>query len=764
MFKIKKTGECIRTVSNFSKQSSFDKIDKASFDLNKFTKNLSLTSPKVVELIKTINLLDEADLKNNNTLYKHVIYTDIKKSSAGSKMLAAALLSDDFKNVYDNKLKISKTLEDNEYNNFALLCSVQIYNKPFPITLKKNILSIYNKRPENINGKLIRIIILDQGFKEGIDLFDVKYVHLFENLITESDEKQAIGRSTRYCGQKGLDFDMKLGWPLHIFKYNLIFNEKLENNYKTKNAFDFFMLNSGIDMNKLSFANELELISRYGAVDYDLNINIHNYDPSEYNSELYIPDEKTISNIVGPSYDMVSTSSKSFKKSNNVYIKYREIGKTNFSLIKQVKNPLDIIETVYVGSGIKGKKKKNLNLYLNKPPQNKKTFIKNREYINERFIKYKWDNIKFENNCIENENKEKESRLITFTPTQDFVSKYFQNSSYYKGLLLWHSVGTGKTCSAISIASLGFEPHDYTILWVTRHTLKTDIWKNIYGSVCSHILRRRIINGENIPTEMKKNPLKYLSKSWIIPISYKQFSNMLNGKNEFYNVMKKRNGSTDILRKTLIIIDEVHKLYSTDLPPMERPNMTIIKNKIKESYKISGENSVRLLLMTATPYTNNPMDLIKLINLMKEDEDIPEDYEDFSKIYLDANGKFTNSGAELYLNNITGYISYLNRERDTRQFAYPVYYNVSVNASTIDIEELEECKKNIELIETNIKVLEENLINKTKEEIKNIKKDIKILKLELKPFAAKLKKLSSKTNLKEDLSQENAFNKCISKK
>lgn len=263
---------------------------------------------------------------------------------------------------------------------------------------------------------------------------------------------------------------------------------------------------------------------------------------------------------------------------------------------------------------------------------------------------------------------------------------------------------------------------------------------------------------------MKKNPLKYLSKSWIIPISYKQFSNMLNGKNEFYNVMKKRNGSTDILRKTLIIIDEVHKLYSTDLPPMERPNMTIIKNKIKESYKISGENSVRLLLMTATPYTNNPMDLIKLINLMKEDEDIPEDYEDFSKIYLDANGKFTNSGAELYLNNITGYISYLNRERDTRQFAYPVYYNVSVNASTIDIEELEECKKNIELIETNIKVLEENLINKTKEEIKNIKKDIKILKLELKPFAAKLKKLSSKTNLKEDLSQENAFNKCISKK
>ena len=52
----------------------------------------------------------------------------------------------------------------NKNDNFALLCSVQIYNKPFPIKLRKDILEIYNRRPENINGELIRFIILDQGF------------------------------------------------------------------------------------------------------------------------------------------------------------------------------------------------------------------------------------------------------------------------------------------------------------------------------------------------------------------------------------------------------------------------------------------------------------------------------------------------------------------------------------------------------------------------------------------------------------------------
>ena len=48
-------------------------------------------------------------------------------------------------------------------------------------------------------------------------------------------------------------------------------------------------------------------------------------------------------------------------------------------------------------------------------------------------------------------------------------------------------------------------------------------------------------------------------------MSYKQFSNLLVGKNKIYDILKTRNGSEDILRKTLIIIDEAHKLYGGDL-------------------------------------------------------------------------------------------------------------------------------------------------------------------------------------------------------
>ena len=56
--------------------------------------------------------------------------------------------------------------------------------------------------------------------------------------------------------------------------------------------------------------------------------------------------------------------------------------------------------------------------------------------------------------------------------------------------------------------------------------------------------------------------MKYLSDNWIEPLSYKQFSNMLLKLNKFYDKIINRNGEDDPLHKTLLIIDEAHKLYT----------------------------------------------------------------------------------------------------------------------------------------------------------------------------------------------------------
>jgi hypothetical protein len=82
-------------------------------------------------------------------------------------------------------------------------------------------------------------------------------------------------------------------------------------------------------------------------------------------------------------------------------------------------------------------------------------------------------------------------------------------------MLLYHSVGTGKTCSAIAAATANFEPFDYTILWVTRTTLKNDIWKNMFDQVCHKSIQERITNGEVI-TDVHKERMRLLSKAWRI--------------------------------------------------------------------------------------------------------------------------------------------------------------------------------------------------------------------------------------------------------
>lgn len=785
MFKINKNALCIRKSSNFSFQDKKHKLDKSNFDLNSFKKSLPTISPKVIELLKNIKELDASDMKNHNKKFKHIIYTDIKESSAGAKMIAASMLSEGYKNVYekDLKLKDDKILLKTKDKNFALLCSVQLYDKPFSMKLKKNIIAKYNSRPENINGSLIRFIVLDQGYKEGIDLFDVKYLHIFEPLITRSDEKQVIGRGTRFCGQKGLKFQENIGWPLSVFKYN----SYIENN-KKEFTHDLFMNNSGLDLTKILFSVELEKITKYGAVDYELNKNIHQINDR-------------------------------FSNTNNedgIYTNYRINSEKKLKLGNKILNPLDIISK---GGGIKGKRKKGLNINLTKTIKNKNKFLQIRKIIREKYSDFKWEKIIVKNGCeektekkIENNKKAKsiggaksepilnkikklskkiksepimkfknnkkkiksepkpkknkppslppkDERLIDLTPTQKFVSKYFTHESPYNGLLLWHSVGTGKTCSAISIASRGFEEHNYTILWVTRHTLKTDIWKNMFQQVCSSIIRRKIIQGENIPKNIKKNYLQYLTNNWVMPISYKQFSNMLQGRNEYYKIMKKKNGETDILRKTLVIIDEAHKLYSVDTIPSERPNIQVINEKIKKSYKISGSNSVKLLLMTATPYTTDPMHLIKLINLMKDENDqMPEDYKTFTETYLDENGIFTNEGAKEYLDNIAGYISYLNREKDVRNFAYPIFYNIDVKVSEQD-KKIKTLKNDLAIEQENVEKIKNELDNADKKNKKPIKEKIVNHNKKVKEMKKRLKELTEK-----DYSQETIINSCLTKK
>lgn len=624
-------GECIRKRSNFSIIKSFHMIDKKDFNpeiLKHYIDNEA--SPKLSLLLKYIKQLDEKDMKTSGKLYKHLIFTDINASAYGAKILASALAVNGMNMVFHPQgkgfsLHNDEKLMETAGNNFAVLLSKSFYDRSMNIKIRKTILEKFNSRPDNVNGDLIRFIILDEGFKEGIDLFDVKYVHLFEPLTVKADEKQAIGRATRFCGQKGLEFHPRFGWPLYVYIYDVDIPENIRKNYSDANSlFDLYLKYSNIDMRKIIFASELEKATIEASVDHDLTRTIHSF---------------------------------------------------------SIEDPSPILKG---GSG-------------SIAPNKIMNLANMRKHITKYFMRMRYPPIQLENNCKGGSGAY--GNIVNFTPTQDFVRHYFQPESAYKGILLHHSVGTGKTCTAIATATTSFDNEGYTILWVTRHTLKSDIWKNMFGQVCNVDLQKKIGEGVQLTNKMNSN-MKHISKNWMEPISYKQFSNMLLKKNKIYNEIIARNGSNDPLHKTLLIIDEAHKLYSPTAAKSEKPNIEILEKMIQNSYDKSGKDSVRVLLMTATPFTEDGMEMIQLLNLLKQGDKLPRTFDDFAKTFLDNNGKFTKQGLQHFQDKISGYISYLNRSQDARNFSHPVIKNVF---APLSVEKKENNKTIIKSFRQNVK-------------------------------------------------------------
>ena len=620
---------CIRKKSNWSKTDSIYKFDHPEFSPEDVIEKIPHYSPKLQTLLQKIEELDSSDKKKYGKMFKHFIFSDLKSGMYGAKMLCSAFVSKGMtlgytaeQNSDEEYEKITLLTEDElletKYNNLYLLSSVSVYDQPITTEIKKKILSRFNQRPDNVYGELARIIIMDSGYKEGIDLFDIKYVHIFEPSVVSADQKQVIGRGTRTCGQKGLDFHPRRGWPLYVYIYDLSIPEPLQKNLMgMRTAIDLYLKAMNFDFRMFRFINELEKYSVLGSVDYELNKNVHNF-------SVPINDDDDDDDREQP-------------------------------------------QNIYGGGG------KKLVVVNKLPITQKMGFEEMRRYINDNFSQFSWEDIKMENLC--GSSKGGASTIMKYTPTQDFIRHYFTPSTEVNGMLLYHSVGTGKTCSAIASATSSFESQGYTILWVTRTTLKNDIWKNMFDQICNETIATKIREqGLEIPTDSSKR-MKLLSKSWSIrPMSYKQFSNLVNKSNQLYDDLVKKNGEIDPLRKTLLIIDEAHKLYGGgDLSSIERPDMEALHKSLMNSYEISGKDSVKLLLMTATPITENPMELIKLINLCKPiSEQMTVNFDEFSNIYLEPNdGTFTEEGKARYLDQIAGYISYLNRERDARQFSQP---------------------------------------------------------------------------------------------
>lgn len=268
--------------------------------------------------------------------------------------------------------------------------------------------------------------------------------------------------------------------------------------------------------------------------------------------------------------------------------------------------------------------KDNFNNLIN--PQywilpNRKKFI---NWVDSTFLKYKAKGKSEQNNNYE---------LFLY---QKFIRDYIQVESPYRGLLLYHGLGSGKTCSSIAVAEAmknkstknsivimlpaSLEPNyiDELMKCGSENYKLNQYWEKYqdfnYSSIPNNVIKDNMGIWFPIPnrssnyyqlTELEKNQIKNQLKT----IIRTQFEFIHYNGLRSSNIEKWLLGNENYFNNKLIIIDEVHNLIS----------MMVGNGSIgKGLYKLLMEaKNTRFILLSGTPIINYPYEASYLFNILK---------------------------------------------------------------------------------------------------------------------------------------------------
>ncbi len=281
-------------------------------------------------------------------------------------------------------------------------------------------------------------------------------------------------------------------------------------------------------------------------------------------------------------------------------------------------------------------------------------------------------------------------------PHQSFVRNFMSAETPYNTLLLFHSLGSGKTCSAISVCEEmrtymkqsglrekiiviaspnvqgNFRKQLFDESRLEKIILNTDpeeyTW-NIQSCVGNSLLRE--INPgliRNFPKEKIVSNIQSLINTYYTFMGYGQFANYvleLSGTSAQYEIANIRRH----FNNRLIVIDEVQNIRMTE----ENTNKEATAAAAVLLKVVKYTDNMRMLLLTATPMYNSYKEIIWLTNLMNSNDkrstiEVKDIFDADGNIKTEKSGESDESGMELLRRKLTGYVSYV---RGENPYAFP---------------------------------------------------------------------------------------------
>lgn len=289
---------------------------------------------------------------------------------------------------------------------------------------------------------------------------------------------------------------------------------------------------------------------------------------------------------------------------------------------------------------------------------------------------------------------------ISITTYQMFVRNFMSNYTPYNGMLLFHGLGTGKTCSAITICeeyrnylkSAGKHKRIY-VLSMTDAILKNFKYQLFNESHLLKVNNKWVCNscvGDKFLQEldpyqilpMEKDSLCKLIQSLIDDyytfIGCAAFANDYSRNTDKKTEKGKMNYIKEHYEGALFVMDEAHNIKGelNDHPTTatQKPDKEEIMKFSNALTQIVTYTTVKLLMMTATPVFHSCRDFIFLSQILNLNDKVPI-IQDSSKIF-DVNDNFVEGGKEVLFQHLHGYISFVKGE-NPYSFPYRIYPETS---------------------------------------------------------------------------------------
>jgi len=292
-----------------------------------------------------------------------------------------------------------------------------------------------------------------------------------------------------------------------------------------------------------------------------------------------------------------------------------------------------------------------------------------------------------------------------FDPTaiQRLGARFLHPTTPYRGLLVDHGVGVGKTCSAITVAETFLDIMPTNTVYIIapqsiaegfrrtifdanklipatkEHTALTgDVWKSPQCTGMTY-LRLTGHGGTKSRDDIIKDVEKKIRKRYKI-MGYLAFANWVDS---FFAAIpeviqgaaredKKREIVLKLFSDHLIIIDEAHNLRDVESDAVvkdDEADATKHQDAAEGKrltpilkYIVGIAEGLRLMLMTATPMYNSAPEIVFLLNILSlNDTKNPSDWMAVRDIF-NKDSSFTAGGEAKLIKRIKRYVSYMRGE------------------------------------------------------------------------------------------------------